>query len=196
MCSGGSGATCPAINTYVNIGIEINNAESCGVINQIDFSLKSLSTFEDSALTVPKTQFAASDIAYFGATIQSTNATITGLTLTSACMSWNGQPCVNIAVTNLANTGGYSPVFAVNLAQTRYFTSDTSLQTFTVKAVIAVTWANGKRETTQTARANIQSTVAIDLSDQTATFSEVESGSSLLKASLVFAFSLLLLFAM
>ena len=84
----------------------------------------------------------------------------------------------------------------MNLAQSRYFTTDTSLQTFIVKAVVAVTWANGKRETAQTARANIESTVAIDFAEQTATFSEVESDSSVLKASIVFAFSLLLLFVM
>lgn len=152
-----------------------------------------MSSFADSALTIPKTQFAASDIAYFGANIQSTNATINSLSFSSACLSLNGGPCTNVAASTLANTGGFSPVFAVNLAQTRYFTTATTLQTFTVKAVVSVTWANGKRDAPQVARANIQSTVAIDLTEQTATFSEVESESSVLRASLVFAISLLIL---
>ena len=122
-------------------------------------------------MATPQTEFSASDIAYFGADIQSTNASISGLTLRSVCLFYNGGKtvqrifseklgCTAIAFTTLPNMGGKNPVFSVHLAQTRILTQDTGLLSFTVKATVDVTWTNGKRDL-NTARVNIVSFISI-----------------------------------
>ena len=139
--------------------------------------------------------FAASDIAYFGAVIQSTNATLTGFTLTSACLSLDGGNCQSVVTTGMTATGGMNPVFAINLAQTRFLTTDTNRRTFTVKATVSVTWANGKRDV-QIARANIDSEVSVDLSQLPTSEDEDDlyaAGSSVMQASFVVAFVMLVL---
>ena len=172
----------------VAIGIEINNADSCGIVNTIQFSTATLSVYADASLTIPKTQFAASDIAYFGATIQSTNATLTGFSLNSVCFSLNNGPCQTVVATNMAPIAGKNPVFAVNLAQTRYFTTQTSLQTFSVSATVGVTWNGGKRDVS-VGRVNVDSMISVEAS-QDMTDDQVFSATSLVKVS-VFAFVML-----
>ena len=175
--------------------MNINNADSCGIVNNIDFSVKTLQAFGDSAVTVPQTQFAASDIAYFGAVVQSTNATLTGFTLRSVCLSLDGGPCQPVVFTVLANAGGMNPVFAINLAQTRILTTETTLKTFKVKATIDVTWANGKRDD-QLARVNINSDVGVDLTEQASDDGQVyTAGASVRNVSFVLA-AIVLLFAL
>lgn len=194
VCGGQEGATCPHIDGTVSIGMYLNNPDSCAVVNNIDFSVKTLSSYADSAVTLPQTQFRASDIAYFGAVVQSTNATLTSFQLRGVCISWNGGGCQAVMATSLPATGGMNTVFAVNLAQTRYFTTDTSLQTFVVKATIDVTWANGKRDT-QIARANLQSAFGVDLAADEDVESDVyTAGASQMEGYLVFA--IILLFAL
>ena len=149
-------------------------------------------SFSDSALTLPNTLFAASDIAYFGAVIQSTNATLTGFSLTGACLSWNGGNCQAVTTSPITPNGGMSPTFAINLAQTRYLTTDTSRQTFTVKATVAVTWANGKRDV-QEARANIDAEVSVNLAELDGTSDTAASGSFVLQASVAFAIVMIML---
>ena len=106
-------------------------------------------------------------------------------------MTFNGSPCQPVVFGSIA-TGTYNAAFSVNLAQTRYFTTATSLQTFTVSATIDVTWANGKRDT-QIARANINSVVGVDLTDvQEETSGDAEMDSSASKISIVTAFVVLI----
>ena len=96
-----------------------------------------------------------------------------------------------MVTTPLALAAGMNVAFSINLAQTRAFTTLTSRQPFTVKATIAVTWANGKRDV-QEAIANINTQVSIDLAELDETTEVVESGSFALQASVGFIIAMFL----
>ena len=154
------------------MALTINNGDSCAVVNNIDFSVSSLYAYSSSTFASPKNKFKASDIAYFGAVIQSTNATLTSFSVSSVCMQFNTQTCTPIIWSNLSPAAGFNPTFSVNMAQTRAFTQDTGIQGFVIKATIDVTWAEDsgtKRDALQNARVNLNSVVAVsDAEDEEA----------------------------
>lgn len=98
--------------------------------------------------------------------------------------------CTPVVFTVLPNAGGKSPVFSVNLAQTRFLTQSTSLQTFGVRATVDVTWTNGKRDS-NLARVNLDSSVYVDSSSAALPDDEsYASSGSILGSSLMIFFVL------
>ena len=95
----------------------------------------------------------------------------------------NLEPCTSVLFQALPDAGGKSPVFSIDLAQTRSFTNATSAQSFSVQATIAVTWTNGKR-TLNNARVNIQSEFSVASPASTSTTgSVVTTGSATTSSS-------------
>ena len=116
-------------------------------------------------------------------------------TVSSVCFSYNNAPCISIAFTQIAAANGRDPVFALNLAQSRFFTNSTELQSFIVQATINVSWQNSKRTAvikaeTNLARVNLASSIGIsDLQhSNSGTVKEQETSSSIT----LFASSLLI----
>lgn len=70
--------------------LTLNTDDSCPIVNDIQFSVATLGSYSNSSLTTVKTDFSANDIAYFGASIESTNASIAGLSVQSVCLVYDG----------------------------------------------------------------------------------------------------------
>jgi hypothetical protein len=196
VCSGGLNEDCTTVSDTVTITTSVSAGATCGIVNNIQFSVVKLNSFSTSSLSVTKTQFAFSDVAYFGGDIESTNATISAFTVQSVCMIYNGGPCTTVQYTVLPDVGQNRPVFSVNLTQTKLFTPSTSAHTFTIKATIAVAWSNSKR-TLQLARVNIGSSIDVDPAVSITTGESVDTSSgSVVYSSLFFVMVLSLLLAL
>lgn len=91
-------------------------------------------------------------------------------------------PCTTVTFQALPDAGGKSPVFSIDLAQTRAFTNATSAQSFSVQATIAVTWTNGKRALNN-ARVNIQSDFSVASTSASSTTGSVATTSSVATSS-------------
>jgi len=105
--------------------------------------------FADASLSVPQDNFLIEDVAYFGASVQSTQARIESRTLkpNSVCFQPEGGQCFYVAYSVLPSSNGKEPVFAVDLAAPGndvYFSSIEEPTTFTVKSTVLVDFVGAK----------------------------------------------------
>jgi hypothetical protein len=155
ICSGGIGSTCPAIIGQSSIEASINTDNACQAVAVINVQTLNLLPYHDASLALAQAFFHASDIAYFGAHINSSDAIIATKTLESVCLILNpnhtsADVCTNVTFITIASTNGRDPAFSINLAETRAFTSAIDSQTFDVVATVGLTWSDapipGKRQ--------------------------------------------------
>jgi hypothetical protein len=181
VCSGAIGNTCPAIDSTSLIRATVNTDNSCQAVATINVQTLQLTPFHDNTLQLAQVFFHASDIAYFGAHINSTDAIIATKTLEYVCMIFNpthtnSDRCINVTFATIASTNGKDPAFSINLAETRAFTQSISTETFEVVATVGLTWSDApisKRQLTirssNSANVNPSALVGINNEDKSTT---------------------------
>ena len=140
--------SCPA-PAYFNITLTLNTGNACPATDYITFSETSLASYGEPTLTTPSTSFTINDDAYFGASVQTTEALISSRTLkpNSVCFKPASGPCFYVNYTLLPAVSGKDPVFVVDLNNpdnAAYFNNITSPTQFTVSAVVQVNFVGAK----------------------------------------------------
>jgi len=165
------------INPQVNISLQLHTGDGCTVVEQIEFSQASLSSFADSAVTLPTSNFDIQDTAYFGATVESLQAPISSRSVKdgSVCVR-RGSTCIPVTYHTLAPSGGKEPVFSISFME-RNNAAAFGEGSFTVEATIEVTFAERKRTLKMYAPQQLGLNTSIHITDniqresQAATFS-------------------------
>nr|BAJ93895.1 predicted protein [Hordeum vulgare subsp. vulgare] len=162
ICSEGDNIkNCAHPNGNVDVTISLSTARACSVADTVQFQQKALTAYSTAALSATASNFTASGIAYFGAVITTTDATIYNRTLKSVCMILNPASgnvnCINVDFTLLTPgaSGSNDPKFSINLAQTRTLTNETTAQSFRVVAIIGIVWSSAKRQVEQEETATV-----------------------------------------
>jgi len=118
----------------------LNLGSACPITDVIDISTSSLEAFTDDTFSSQSSVFAASSIAYFGATVDSLDAVILSKQLQSVCFVHNGGSCQNLDFT-LESSVSLDPAFSVNLAPL-YLLATPGGEPVSIHALITLEWAD------------------------------------------------------
>jgi len=190
-CSGVSDQkTCSEVSGRVTLTASLDTEGSCDIVKNITIDTKSLTAYSSEDMIVTSNSFNATDLAYFGAIISSSDALIDNKTVVSVCFFLDPRTnsvCTPFNFTTFVSGNAMiDPAFYVDLAQTRSLTNDTLEHTFGVKVTFSIGFSSPStmRRSDDSSVQSVESIVHIKVTQSNATSNATTSSESEIASSI------------